>query len=397
MTLSIRAIGRFMPVLGALAVLATSSPAASAPAPGPASNFADVDPLIGTGPDGHTFPGATVPFGMVQLSPDTQIRPFKQSYKWAAGYRYEDSTILGFSHTHFSGSGHSDLGDILLQPIAGDVQLEPGDPAHQAGHRLPLPLLPRARAGPPRLLRRRPPRLQHPRRAHRHPPRRPAPLHLPRRASQPHTSSSTSAPPSTTTPARSSGRASASAPTAPSPACAKPAAGLPAASFTSPSASRNPSPATTSTTASPPRRVPRLQNPRQHPRGHPSHRRPRPPRHLRLRPARPLVVEVALSPVSEDAALANMQAEAPAFDFDAAHAAATAAWEKQFAALDLTAPPDLQNRSTPPSTTPSSRPTSPWTPTAATAAPTTRSTTPRTSTSSPTSRSGTPTAPSSRS
>lgn len=73
-----------------------------------------VDPFIGTGPDGHTFPGATVPFGMVQLSPDTQIRPFRQSYKWASGYRYEDTTILGFSHTHFSGSGHSDLGDVLL-------------------------------------------------------------------------------------------------------------------------------------------------------------------------------------------------------------------------------------------------------------------------------------------
>jgi len=86
-----------------------------------------VDPFIGTGPDGHTFPGATVPFGMVQLSPDTQIRPFKQSYKWASGYRYEDSTILGFSHTHFSGSGHSDLGDVLLQPISGEVRLEPGE------------------------------------------------------------------------------------------------------------------------------------------------------------------------------------------------------------------------------------------------------------------------------
>ena len=81
-----------------------------------------MDPFVGTGPDGHTFPGATVPFGMVQLSPDTQIRPFKQSYKWASGYRYEDTTILGFSHTHFSGSGHSDLGDVLLQPISGDVQ-----------------------------------------------------------------------------------------------------------------------------------------------------------------------------------------------------------------------------------------------------------------------------------
>ena len=87
-----------------------------------------VDPMIGTGPEGHTFPGATAPFGMVQLSPDTQIRPFKQSYKWAAGYRYEDTTILGFSHTHFSGSGHSDLGDVLLMPISGDnVPLEPGD------------------------------------------------------------------------------------------------------------------------------------------------------------------------------------------------------------------------------------------------------------------------------
>ena len=86
-----------------------------------------VDPFIGTGPEGHTFPGAAVPFGMVQLSPDTQIRPFKQSYKWAAGYRYEDTTILGFSHTHFSGAGHSDLGDVLLQPISGDVRLEPGD------------------------------------------------------------------------------------------------------------------------------------------------------------------------------------------------------------------------------------------------------------------------------
>src|SRR5215471_20228472 len=88
-----------------------------------------VDPMIGTGPEGHTFPGATAPFGMVQVSPDTQIRPFKQSYKWAAGYRYEDTTILGFSHTHFSGAGHSDLGDVLLTPISGaNVPLEPGDP-----------------------------------------------------------------------------------------------------------------------------------------------------------------------------------------------------------------------------------------------------------------------------
>jgi predicted alpha-1,2-mannosidase len=91
------------------------------------AGYDSVDPFIGTGADGHTFPGATVPFGMVQLSPDTQINNFKHSYKWAAGYRYEDSTILGFSETHFSGAGHSDLGDFLIQPIAGEVRLEPGD------------------------------------------------------------------------------------------------------------------------------------------------------------------------------------------------------------------------------------------------------------------------------
>ncbi len=98
------------------------------PATGQTGACSYVNPMIGTGEDGHTFPGATVPFGMVQLSPDTQIRPFRKSYKWAAGYRYEDNTILGFSHTHFSGAGHSDLGDVLVQPIAGEVRLEPGEP-----------------------------------------------------------------------------------------------------------------------------------------------------------------------------------------------------------------------------------------------------------------------------
>jgi len=89
--------------------------------------YTSVDPFIGTAGGGHTFPGATVPFGMVQVSPDTQILNFHKSYGWAAGYRYEDKTILGFSQTHFSGTGHSDLGDILVMPIAGDVQLDPGD------------------------------------------------------------------------------------------------------------------------------------------------------------------------------------------------------------------------------------------------------------------------------
>jgi predicted alpha-1,2-mannosidase len=89
--------------------------------------YTAVDPFIGTGGEGHTFPGAVVPFGMVQLSPDTQLKQRKEGYDWAAGYRYDDSTIFGFSHTHFSGTGHSDLGDILVMPISGEVKLEPGE------------------------------------------------------------------------------------------------------------------------------------------------------------------------------------------------------------------------------------------------------------------------------
>jgi putative alpha-1,2-mannosidase len=115
--------------LAALCLGAAASLATAQTTPPPAA-IAAVDPVIGTGGEGHAFPGATAPFGMIQLSPDTDIRPFKQSYKWAAGYRHEDNMILGFSHTHFSGAGHSDLGDILVAPAAGDaISLEPGDPA----------------------------------------------------------------------------------------------------------------------------------------------------------------------------------------------------------------------------------------------------------------------------
>jgi len=80
------------------------------------------DPRIGTGGEGHTFPGAAAPFGMVQLSPDTNTAcVIRECYKWAAGYRYEDQTIEGFSHTHFSGAGHSDLGDFLVTPVSGEA------------------------------------------------------------------------------------------------------------------------------------------------------------------------------------------------------------------------------------------------------------------------------------
>jgi len=114
---------RRAPWLAALLLVAHTALAAT---PGEAA-FTAVDPFIGTGGEGHTYPGATVPFGMVQLSPDTQIKSRKEGYPWAAGYRHDDSTIVGFSHTHFSGSGHSDLGDVLLMPISGEPKLERGD------------------------------------------------------------------------------------------------------------------------------------------------------------------------------------------------------------------------------------------------------------------------------
>ena len=99
---------------------------AEQPAPDP---LGFVDPMIGTGPEGHTFPGATAPFGMVQLSPDTDATcQIRDCYDHAAGYSWHDPTIQGFSHTHFSGAGHSDLGDILVMPQAGEVKLDPGDP-----------------------------------------------------------------------------------------------------------------------------------------------------------------------------------------------------------------------------------------------------------------------------
>ncbi|MEH6705576.1 MAG: GH92 family glycosyl hydrolase [Galbibacter orientalis] len=92
-----------------------------------------VDPMIGTAKMGHTYPGATAPFGSVQLSPDTDTIPYEidghynpDVYKYCAGYQYDDATIVGFSHTHFSGTGHSDLGDFLIMPTTGNLQLNPG-------------------------------------------------------------------------------------------------------------------------------------------------------------------------------------------------------------------------------------------------------------------------------
>lgn len=79
---------------------------------------ASVDVFIGTGGHGHTFPGATWPFGLVQLSPDTPMK----GWDGCAGYHYSDSVILGFSHTHLSGTGIGDLGDVMIMSVTGALE-----------------------------------------------------------------------------------------------------------------------------------------------------------------------------------------------------------------------------------------------------------------------------------
>ena len=95
---------------------------AACSAPTPKKEYADyVNPFIGTGGHGHTFPGAIVPNGMIQPSPDTRI------YGWDAcsGYYYADSLINGFSHTHLNGTGCGDYGDVLLMPTVGEQHTAP--------------------------------------------------------------------------------------------------------------------------------------------------------------------------------------------------------------------------------------------------------------------------------
>jgi putative alpha-1,2-mannosidase len=81
-----------------------------------------VNPMIGTDGHGHVYPGATVPFGMVQLSPDIR----DNTWDGSSGYHYSDGSILGFSHNHLTGTGCPDLGNVLLMPTVGDLKLTPG-------------------------------------------------------------------------------------------------------------------------------------------------------------------------------------------------------------------------------------------------------------------------------
>ena len=82
-----------------------------------------VNPLVGTDGHGHTFPGAIVPFGQIQPSPDTRL----EGWDGCSGYHYSDSVIYGFSHTHLSGTGCEDYGDVLLMPVSGEWRTENGE------------------------------------------------------------------------------------------------------------------------------------------------------------------------------------------------------------------------------------------------------------------------------
>jgi predicted alpha-1,2-mannosidase len=105
-----------------LAALAGALPGCARKSPGPAPVAARPNLFVGTGGHGHTFPGPSMPFGMVQLSPDTQVA----GWDACSGYHQQDGSIMGFSHTHLSGTGVGDMLDVLVVPTRGDLKLVPG-------------------------------------------------------------------------------------------------------------------------------------------------------------------------------------------------------------------------------------------------------------------------------
>ena len=112
-----------LPTLLALSLLVATSPAAAARRAG-TDLAGHIDPFIGTGGHGHTYPGPSLPFGMVQLSPDTRLT----GWDGCSGYHHSDTTVYGFSHTHLSGTGVGDYCDILLMPVTGPVPWRSGHP-----------------------------------------------------------------------------------------------------------------------------------------------------------------------------------------------------------------------------------------------------------------------------
>src|SRR5215203_1620081 len=90
-----------------------------------------VNPFIGTSGHGHTYPGASMPFGAMQLSPDTRMADWDGS----SGYHYSDSVIYGFSHTHLSGTGIPDYCDVLMMPFIGEVKWDSKDYRSSFSHK----------------------------------------------------------------------------------------------------------------------------------------------------------------------------------------------------------------------------------------------------------------------
>ncbi len=119
-----RSLQSFELIIFVIAVLALIYPVACAASNEPNDHASHVDPFIGTGGHGHTYPGASMPFGMVQLSPDTRLT----GWDGCSAYHFSDNVLYGFSHTHLSGTGCSDYGDILFVPTVGEVRLERGGP-----------------------------------------------------------------------------------------------------------------------------------------------------------------------------------------------------------------------------------------------------------------------------
>ena len=116
-----------------LALLTAGAPYAAATGPGELVDR--IDPFIGTGGHGHTFPGPALPFGMVQLGPDTRLT----GWDGCSGYHFSDTVVYGFSHTHLSGTGVSDYGDVLLMPVVGEPSLESGEPdRYEEGYASPF-------------------------------------------------------------------------------------------------------------------------------------------------------------------------------------------------------------------------------------------------------------------
>lgn len=133
-----------MRALAALGVTGAGAPGALGFARSGEQTGSDVDLLrfvnvmVGTGGHGHMSPGATVPFGMVQLSPDT----YNDDWDWCSGYHISDESVMGFSHTHLSGTGCGDLLDFLVVPRTGEVRLVPGYQKQPGtGYRSRFPML----------------------------------------------------------------------------------------------------------------------------------------------------------------------------------------------------------------------------------------------------------------